>query len=245
MTTVTRSQRRPAVDERIAALDWLEIESSLDAHGSAVMASVLTPGECRELAAGYDDDGLFRSRVVMARHGFGSGEYRYYDHPLPPLIADLRVALYERLVGLANRWNESLGIDVRYPDAHTTFLDRCHRAGQTKPTPLLLRYREGDFNCLHQDVYGEHVFPLQVTFLLSTPGEEFTGAEFVLVEQRPRQQSRAEVVTLGQGDGVIFPVQQRPVRGTRGSYRAGMRHGVSRLRSGSRHTLGIIFHDAR
>ena len=244
-TATTNRHRASAIEKRVAAQDWQAIEGSLDRYGSGILEGLLTADECRDLAAGYGQDGLFRSRVVMARHGFGSGEYRYYDHPLPPLIADLRTSLYDRLAGLANRWNESLGIDVRYPEVHAEFLDRCHRAGQTRPTPLLLQYREGDFNCLHQDVYGEHVFPLQVTFLLSVPGRDFTGGEFVLVEQRPRQQSRSEVVTLGQGDGVIFPVTHRPVAGTRGSYRAGMRHGVSRLRSGGRHTLGIIFHDAR
>jgi hypothetical protein len=181
----------------------------------------------------------------MARHGFGRGEYKYFAHPLPDVVASLRSALYPPLARLANRWNETLGIDVRYPDEHTAFLERCHRAGQTKPTPLLLHYGEGAYNCLHQDLYGEHVFPLQVTFLLSVPGRDFTGGEFVLMEQRPRMQSRAEVVPLSQGDGVIFPVHHRPVQGTRGSYRVTLRHGVSRVRSGHRYTLAIIFHDAQ
>jgi hypothetical protein len=181
----------------------------------------------------------------MARHGFGRGEYKYFDHPLPNVVASLRTALYPRLSGIANRWNEMLGIAVRFPDDHAAFLDRCHRAGQTKPTPLLLQYGPGDFNCLHQDLYGAHVFPLQTTFLLSVPGEDFTGGELVLTEQRPRMQSRAAVVPLSQGDGVVFAVNDRPVQGTRGSYRVKMRHGVSQLRSGHRHTLGIIFHDAQ
>jgi hypothetical protein len=187
----------------------------------------------------------FRSRVVMARHGFGRGEYKYFAHPLPAVVAELRHALYPPLSRIANRWNEAMGIDVRYPDDHARFLERCHQAGQTKPTPLLLRYVEGDYNCLHQDLYGEHVFPLQVAFLLSVPGRDFTGGEFVLTEQRPRMQSRAEVVPLGQRDGVIFPVRHRPIHGTRGYYRVTLRHGVSRLRSGERYTLGIIFHDAK
>jgi hypothetical protein len=196
------------------------------------------------LAATYAVDERFRSRIVMARHGFGRGEYKYFAYPLPDMVASLRRALYPPLARIANRWNAALGVDPRYPDEHKAFLEHCHRAGQTKPTPLLLYYREGDYNCLHQDLYGEHVFPLQVTFLLSVPGQDFTGGEFVLTEQRPRQQSLAEVVPLGQGDGVIFPVHHRPVQGTRGSYRVTLRHGVSRVRSGQRQTLGVIFHDA-
>jgi hypothetical protein len=233
------------VAERIAALDWQRLATDLGAHGCAVVHAVLSPQECVVLAATYAADEPFRSRIVMARHGFGRGEYKYFAYPLPDVVASLRSALYPPLASIANRWNEALGVDVRYPEEHAAFLERCHGAGQTRPTPLLLHYGEGDYNCLHQDLYGEHVFPLQVAFLLSVPEQDFTGGEFVLTEQRPRQQSRAEVVPLGQGDGVIFPVHHRPVQGTRGMYRVNLRHGVSRVRSGQRHTLGIIFHDAR
>jgi hypothetical protein len=235
----------PSIEDRLAALDWAHIAASLDADGSAVTGPALSVEECRSLAATYRDDERFRSRIVMARHGFGRGEYKYFAHPLPDLVARLRATLYPQLAGVANRWNEAIGVDVRYPEVHAEFLERCHRAGQTKPTPLLLQYGAGDYNCLHQDLYGEHVFPLQVTFLLSAPGQDFSGGEFVLTEQRPRMQSRAEVVPLRQGEAVIFPVYHRPVRGTRGTYRVTMRHGVSRLRAGRRHTLGIIFHDAK
>jgi hypothetical protein len=235
----------PAVAERIAALDWPRIATDLDAHGCAVINAVLAPQECVALAETYAADEPFRSRIVMARHGFGRGEYKYFAYPLPDVVASLRSALYPPLASIANHWNAALGIDVRYPDTHAAFLERCHGAGQTRPTPLLLHYGEGDYNCLHQDLYGEHAFPLQATFLLSVPGQDFTGGEFVLTEQRPRQQSRAEVVPLRQGDGVIFPVHHRPVQGTRGMYRVTLRHGVSRVRSGQRHTLGIIFHDAQ
>jgi uncharacterized protein len=235
----------PVIADRVAALDWQGIAASLDAEGCAVIRSVLSPEECSALSATYEANERFRSRVVMARHGFGRGEYKYFAYPLPAVVASLRTALYPPLSGIANRWNETMGIEVRYPDDHAAFLERCHRAGQTKPTPLLLQYGEGDYNCLHQDLYGENVFPLQVAFLLSVPGREFTGGEFVLTEQRPRMQSRVEVVPLGQGDGGIFPVHHRPVQGTRGSYRVNMRHGVSRVRSGHRQTLGIIFHDAQ
>lgn len=206
---------------------------------------MLRPSECGALAKCYASDDLFRSKVVMARHGFGRGEYKYFAYPLPEIVAGLRTALYPGLSGIANRWNETLGIDLRYPADHAAFLERCHRAGQTKPTPLVLQYGAGDYNCLHQDLYGEHVFPLQITILLSVPGQDFTGGEFVLTEQRPRMQSRAEIVPLGQGDAVIFPVRHRPVQGTRGPYRVNLRHGVSRVRAGHRHTLGIIFHDAQ
>src|SRR5262245_41823221 len=234
----------PTIAERIATLDWPRFATDLDAHGCAVMSAILSPQECAALAATYTADAAFRSRIVMAQHGFGRGEYKYFAYPLPDVVASLRYALYPPLASIANRWNETLGIDVRYPDEHAAFLERCHGAGQTRPTPLLLHYGEGDYNCLHQDLYGEHVFPLQVAFLLSVPGHDFTGGEFVLTEQRPRQQSRAEVVPLSQGDGVIFPVHHRPVLGTKGWYRVTLRHGVSRVHFGQRHTLGIIFHDA-
>jgi hypothetical protein len=233
------------IEERIAALDWRRIAASLDAAGNAVVNALLTPEECCALAALHTDDDRFRSRVVMARHGYGRGEYRYFAYPLPSLVNGLRASLYPRLASLANRWNETMGLDVRYPEDHAAYLRVCHRAGQTKPTPLLLRYEEGDYNHLHQDLYGEHVFPLQVATLLSAPGTDFTGGEFALTEQRPRMQSRVEVVPLNQGDAVIFAVRHRPIRGSRGFYRATMRHGVSRLRSGHRQTLGIIFHDAK
>jgi len=227
------------------ALDWKRIAAEVDAYGCALAAAILSPAECEALAALYASEDRFRSRVVMARHGFGRGEYKYFAYPLPEAITALRTALYLELALIANRWNETMRIEVRYPDDHAAFLRRCHRAGQTRPTPLLLQYETGDYNCLHQDLYGEHVFPLQATFLLSAPERDFTGGEFVLTEQRPRMQSRAEVVPLRQGDGVIFAVNHRPAQGARGSYRVKLRHGVSRLRSGRRRTLGIIFHDAR
>jgi hypothetical protein len=225
-------------------MDWERVEGDLDAYGCAVIRGVLTARECGEMAASYSDDALFRSRVVMARHGFGRGEYKYFGYPLPEAVSALRGELYPGLAPIANRWNETMGVDARFPDRHEEYLALCHAAGQTKPTPLLLQYGAGDYNCLHQDVYGDLLFPLQAAFLLSRPGADFTGGEFVLTEQRPRMQSRAEVVPLEQGDGVIFAVRQRPVRGTKGSYRVNLRHGVSRVRSGKRHTLGIIFHDA-
>jgi hypothetical protein len=224
--------------------DWERIASDLDQNGCAVVSAVLAAKSCRALAAAYADEAQFRSRVVMARHGFGRGEYKYFRYPLPDLVAGLRAEFYPHLAPVANRWNEAMGIDARFPLEHGEFLQECHGAGQTKPTPLLLQYGAGDYNCLHQDVYGELLFPLQAAFLLSAPGEDFTGGEFVLTEQRPRMQSRAEVAPLRQGDAVIFAVRQRPVRGARGWYRVNLRHGVSRLRSGTRHTLGIIFHDA-
>jgi hypothetical protein len=234
------------IGDRVGAVDWPRVAVDLDAQGWAVLPRLLTPPECGELAGLYEaDDGRFRSRVVMARHGFGRGEYQYFAYPLPEIVAALRGALYAPLAPLANRWNEAMGIGVRYPGAHADFLARCHEAGQTRPTPLLLRYGAGDHNCLHQDLYGEHVFPLQVAVLLSEPGEDFTGGEFVLTEQRPRMQSRPSVVPLRRGDAVVFAVHHRPVRGTRGFYRTVLRHGVSTLRSGHRHTVGIIFHDAR
>ena len=229
--------------QRLASVDWTRIASELDARGAAVIEKLIAPEECEALIALYARDDRFRSRVVMARHGFGRGEYKYFNYPLPPPVAELRTCLYSPLAAIANRWNAALGIDLRYPAAHPAFVARCHAAGQTKPTPLLLRYGEGDYNCLHQDLYGEHVFPLQATILLSD-GSEFAGGEFVLTEQRPRMQSRPEVVPLRQGDAVIFAVQHRPVQGSRGVYRVNMRHGVSRVRRGQRQTLGIIFHDA-
>ena len=232
------------VDAGIAAIDWTQVHAELDGQGAALIPGLLSPPACGDLAALYPRDELFRSRVVMARHGFGRGEYRYFRYPLPPLIAALRAALYPRLVPVANRWHEAMGIETRFPNRFADFTARCHAAGQNRPTPLLLRYGEGDYNCLHQDLYGDMQFPLQLTVLLSRPGEDFTGGEFVLTEQRPRMQSRAEVVPLAKGDGAVFAVNQRPVQGTRGHYRVTMRHGVSRLRSGHRHTLGIIFHDA-
>jgi hypothetical protein len=230
---------------RVASLDWAGMSGQLDAHGCATTGALLTAQECAALVDGYETDARFRSRVVMARHGFGRGEYKYFAYPLPDTVAALRATLYPPLAKIANRWNDAMGVAVRYPDAHQAFLARCHDAGQEKPTPLLLRYGAGDYNCLHQDIYGEHVFPLQVVFLLSRPGADFEGGELVLTEQRPRMQSRAEVVRLAQGEGAIFPVHHRPVQGTRGTYRVNMRHGVSRLRAGHRHTLGVIFHDAR
>ena len=226
------------------APDWQRIEDDLNQGGCAVLPRLLDAGACTALAAQYDDASRFRSRVVMQRHGFGRGEYQYWAYPLPDAVAALRTGLYRPLAAIANRWHASMGLEARFPPDHAAFLARCHAAGQARPTPLLLRYGEGDYNCLHQDVYGEHVFPLQLAVLLSRPRDDFTGGEFVLTEQRPRMQSRAEVVPLAQGDAVLFPVAQRPVNGTRGSYRVNMRHGVSRLRSGVRHTLGIIFHDA-
>ncbi|HEY7480258.1 MAG TPA: 2OG-Fe(II) oxygenase [Gemmatimonadales bacterium] len=230
--------------ERLDAFDWAQVAGDLDAAGNAVLERLLTEEQCRALAALYPVAGVFRSRVVMARHGFGRGEYQYFDYPLPPLIARLRTELYPHLAPIANRWNQALGLDARYPREHAAFLDRCQAAGQRKPTPLLLRYQAGDYNCLHQDVYGEHVFPLQVAILLSRPGRDFVGGEFVMTEQRPRMQSRAEVVPLSQGDAVIFTVRSRPVEGTRGVYRVNLKHGVSRIRRGERYTAGLIFHDA-
>jgi uncharacterized protein len=229
----------------IGAIDWARIAADLDAHGCATTGRLLSAQQCTELAETYATDAPFRSRVVMARHGFGRGEYKYFAYPLPEPVAVLRDALYPPLADIADRWNQAMAIDLRYPREHASYLARCREAGQAKPTPLLLQYGAGDYNCLHQDLYGEHVFPLQVTLLLSQPGEDFTGGEFVLTEQRPRMQSRAEIVPLAQGEAVIFPVHHRPVQGTRGIYRVNMRHGVSRLRSGHRHTLGIIFHDAK
>ncbi|WP_457281921.1 2OG-Fe(II) oxygenase [Polaromonas sp. P5_D5] len=225
--------------------DWAHITATLNRHGSAVLPQLLSAQECETVAGLYAGACHFRSRVVMQRHGFGQGEYQYFNYPLPDIVARLRTMLYPQLVGVANAWNQAMGVDVRYPVAHADFLARCHKAGQERPTPLLLQYGPGDYNCLHQDLYGEHVFPIQVAVLLSRPGEDFTGGEFVLTEQRPRMQSRPEVVPLRQGDAVVFAVHHRPVQGSRGFYRVNMRHGVSTVRSGHRHTLGIIFHDAQ
>jgi uncharacterized protein len=234
----------PELAVRIDTIDWPRMGEELDVRGCAIVEGLLQSDECDGLAELYGDADRFRSRIVMERHGFGRGEYRYFSYPLPSLVQELRAALYPRLAPIANLWNIAMGIDVRYPLQHTAFLDRCHAAGQSRPTPLLLRYGPEDYNCLHQDLYGEHVFPLQVAILLSEPGEDFIGGEFVLTEQRPRMQSRAEVLPLRKGDAAIFAVQHRPVQGTRGVYRVNMRHGVSRVRVGQRHTLGVVFHDA-
>jgi uncharacterized protein len=240
-----RTIETDGIADRVAALGWERIGADLDSFGCATTGALLTVDECAAISSRYDEDQIYRSRVVMGRHGFGKGEYKYFAYPLPDTIASLRTALYPPLARVANRWNEQMNIDQRFPPEHAAYLKRCHGGGQTRPTPLLLQYGAGDYNCLHQDVYGDLVFPLQVAFLLSRPGEDFSGGEFVLTEQRPRMQSRAEVVPLRQGEGVIFPVHHRPVQGTRGIYRVNMRHGVSRLRGGKRHTLGIIFHDAK
>jgi hypothetical protein len=246
MSAAVASTRTQSVhiSERIDAINWTEVMSRLEGQGWATIEKVLDTAQCLAIAGLYDNE-RFRSVVVMARHGFGQGEYKYFGYPLPPIITALRSALYTHLTPLANRWNEAMDIAVRYPDTHSQFIARCHQAGQSRPTPLLLRYGSGDYNCLHQDLYGEHVFPFQVTFLLSEPEHDFTGGEFVLTEQRPRMQSRAMVVPLRQGDGVIFAVSRRPVHGSRGMYRVNLRHGVSEVRSGRRHTLGVIFHDAQ
>lgn len=230
---------------RVKGYDWNAAADHLAEAGWTVLPGLLTPTETAAIAALYDEDARFRSRVVMARHGFGRGEYKYFDYPLPDIISELRDALYQRLAPIANRWNDVMGIATRYPDAHADFIARCHEAGQTRATPLLLKYSAGDFNALHQDVYGEHLFPLQAMALLSRPGGDFTGGEFVLTEQRPRMQSRVEVVPIDRGDMVVWPVRHRPVSGARGTYRVAMRHGVSRVRSGGRQTLGVIFHDAQ
>jgi hypothetical protein len=233
----------PAI-ARIEALNWPRLTDELNEHGSALLKSVLTPEECASLSSLYPNEAGFRSRVVMARHGFGRGEYKYFSYPLPGIIQGVRTALYRELAPIANRWNRSMEIEVQYPNEHGEFIQRCHDAGQLRPTPLLLQYGPGDYNCLHQDLYGEHVFPIQVAFLLSEPGRDFEGGEVVLTEQRPRMQSRPDVIPLRQGDAVAFAVHHRPVQGTRGIYRVNLRHGVSRLRSGRRHTAGVIFHDA-
>jgi len=232
------------VAARITAIDWAQVHADLDAQGAAVIPGLLPRQACAELAALYPRDDVFRSRVVMARHGFGRGEYRYFGYPLPQLVERMRTALYPQLVPVANRWHEAMGLPARFPQQHADFIARCHAAGQQRPTPLLLQYGPDDYNCLHQDLYGEHVFPLQVVVLLSEPGRDFEGGEFVMTEQRPRMQSRPMVLPLQQGDAAVIAVHHRPVRGTRGVYRVNLRHGVSRVRAGQRHTLGIIFHDA-
>jgi hypothetical protein len=237
-------RRLKSAVERLGEFDWQQIGRDLDHQGNAVMERLLSPEQCRAIAGLYSNDDLFRSRVVMGRHGFGRGEYKYFSYPLPDLLDRLRTEVYPHLVGVANRWNEAMGIDTRYPDTHADFIERCHKAGQKRPTPLLLQYGADDYNCLHQDLYGEHVFPIQLAILLSEPNTDFTGGEFVMTEQRPRMQTRPMIVPLRQGDGVVFAVHNRPVQGTRGAYRVNLRHGVSRIRSGHRHTVGIIFHDA-
>jgi hypothetical protein len=229
---------------RVEETDWKSVCDSLDSEGNTTISGVLTPEQCKQIAAMYARDELFRSRVVMARHGFGKGEYKYFSYPLPEIVHSLRRAVYPHLALIANDWNAAMNIAVRFPEQHQDFLARCHEAGQTRPTPLLLQYEAGDYNCLHQDLYGEHVFPLQMAILLSEPGKDFTGGEFVMTEQRPRMQSRPMVVPLEQGDAVIFAVHHRPVKGSKGVYRVNLRHGVSRLLTGQRHTLGVIFHDA-
>jgi uncharacterized protein len=233
------------IPDRVSEIDWRQVSLDLDEQGSGMVERLLIPAECETLAALFSHDEIFRSRVVMAQHGFGRGEYKYFSYPLPQIIADLRTVIYPHLVPIANRWNTAIGIDARYPEKHADFIERCHQAGQDKPTPLMLQYGKDDYNCLHQDLYGDHVFPLQLAILLSEPQRDFTGGEFVMTEQRPRMQSRPIVVPLQQGDCVIFAVHNRPVQGRRGAYRVNLRHGVSRVRSGHRHTLGVIFHDAQ
>jgi hypothetical protein len=233
------------IEERVRAVDWAGLSRDVDAEGYAVIAGLLKPDQCVHLSALYVRDALFRSRVVMAQHGFGRGEYKYFAYPLPDPVGRLRSSVYPYLAPIANRWNEIMGLTARFPDGHAEFLARCHEAGQVNPTPLLLRYGVDDYNSLHQDLYGHHIFPLQLAVLLSAPDKDFTGGEFVMTEQRPRMQSRPLVIPLHKGDGVVFAVHQRPVQGSRGPHRVNLRHGVSRIRSGQRHTLGIIFHDAR
>lgn len=234
-----------ALTERIGRIDWDRMRSDLTENGSAVAQHLLTPEECEGIAALYSQTARFRSRVVMARYAFGKGEYQYFSYPLPDMVAELRTALYRRLAPIANEWNERMRIDTRYPTEHDKYLDICRRAGQQRPTPLLLQYGDGDYCCMHQDLYGDLVFPMQVVILLAEPGRDFTGGEFLLVEQNPKGLSRAEVLPLRQGDAVAFAVNHRPAKGKRGTFRVNLRHGVSRLRSGRRHTLGIIFHDAK
>jgi uncharacterized protein len=240
-----RTAKISSIAQRMEAVVWQQVSRDLDAEGHAIIRNILSSDECDQVRALYQDDKIFRSQIVMERHGFGRGEYRYFSYPLPDLVADMRTSLYPRLVPTANSWNEAMGIDLRYPETHSDFIQRCHRAGQNKPTPLLLKYGISDYNCLHQDLYGEHIFPLQFAVLLSEPDRDFSGGEFVMTEQRPRMQSRPIVVPLRKGDGVVFAVHHRPVQGSKRAYRVNLRHGVSRIRSGSRYTLGIIFHDAK
>lgn len=241
----TKTAVAKSAEARVSRYDWNGLSTDLSGYGCAVLDKLLSPDECRQIAALYPQEEHFRSHIHMARHGFGKGEYRYFKYPLPDLIGGLRAALYPRLAVVANDWNERMGIGERYPARHAEFLAACHRLGQVRPTPLLLQYVAGDFNCLHQDLYGDLAFPLQLVVLLSEPGRDFTGGEFVLTEQRPRMQSRVEVVPVRQGDAIAFAVHNRPVKGTKGHYRVNLRHGVSRVRSGLRHTVGIIFHDAK
>ena len=242
---MVKAATKNSTTARVEAVAWPQVSRELDAEGNAVIKSILTPDECDEVRTLYDRDELFRSCVVMERHGFGRGEYRYFRYPLPDRITDLRTSLYPHLATIANRWNERMGIHISFPTTHAEYIRRCHDAGQDKPTPLILKYGADDYNCLHQDLYGEHVFPLQLAVLLSEPDRDFTGGEFVITEQRPRMQSRPMVVPLRKGDGVVFAVHHRPVQGKKSVYRVNLRHGVSRIRSGSRYTLGIIFHDAQ
>ena len=243
-STISPASAAKSAEERVAVYNWQALAGELSNYGCAVLLNLLSAEECRAIADLYSDESHFRSHVHMARHGFGKGEYRYFKYPLPQLISGLRTALYPNLATIANEWNGRMAIPERYPATHASFLKRCHDVGQARPTPLLLQYVPGDFNCLHQDLYGDLAFPIQVAILLSEPGQDFTGGEFVLTEQRPRMQSRAEVVPLRQGDAVAFAVHNRPVQGSKGNYRVNLRHGVSRVRSGMRHTVGIIFHDA-
>jgi hypothetical protein len=244
-STLTLVTANKSVETRVNAYDWKALAGELDGFGCAILPKLLSPEECQAISGLYPQERHFRSHIIMARHGFGKGEYRYFNYPLPDLLAGLRTALYPHLADVANGWNERMNVYERYPAEHASFLKRCHEAGQRRPTPLLLQYVPGDFNCLHQDLYGDLAFPIQVAILLSEPERDFTGGEFVLTEQRPRMRSRVEVVPLRQGDAVAFAVHNRPVKGTKGSYRVNLRHGVSRIRSGMRHTVGIIFHDAR
>jgi hypothetical protein len=244
MSALAARSAAASLSERIARLPWRELASELDASGTARVPGLLTASECAVLSACYARAALFRSRIVMSQHGFGRGEYQYFAYPLPALVAQLRTALYPPLAAIANRWHEALQLEPRFPPQHDAFLERCHRAGQTRPTPLLLRYAAGDYNCLHQDLYGEHVFPLQLTLLLSAPQSDFRGGEFVVTEQRPRAQSRVEVIALERGDAVVFASRYRPGHAVRGAHRLTMRHGVSTVRAGERYTLGIVFHDA-